>query len=154
MAGARTTMAGAVAKIRQALQGQPGAVVNLRLCDGAVVDRFGALDGFLLWPEGTPFAERAQPPDVLGQSFPDHGWSPWASRPTCRCSPGSPSRGSASQACGRLQAGHSGTDGVRFPSLRRAREVGHHAAFGPVVTTNRPPRTGWWIAKRSRRPLR
>jgi hypothetical protein len=73
LVGARTTMAGVVTKIRQALRSQPGAVVDLRLWDGAVVDRFGALDGFLLWPEGTPFAERAQPPDALDQSFPDHG---------------------------------------------------------------------------------
>jgi hypothetical protein len=73
LVGARSTMAGVVAKVRQALERQPGAVGNLRLWDGAVVDRFGALDGFLLWPEGAPFAERAQPPDALDQSFPHHG---------------------------------------------------------------------------------
>jgi hypothetical protein len=73
LVAARSSMAGVVGKVRKTLEDQPGAVVNLRLWDGAVVDRFGPLDGVLLWPEGTPFAQRAQPPDALDRSFPDLG---------------------------------------------------------------------------------
>ena len=62
-------------QVRSLVASQPGANPVFDLYDGLVVDRFGALDGFLLWPEGTPFAHRAQPPDTLDPSLPDQGYS-------------------------------------------------------------------------------
>ncbi len=70
---ARGNMAEFVASVRSALAGSSAQVVRSSLWDGAVVDRFGTLDGFLVWPEGTPFAERSLPPDTLDPGFPQLG---------------------------------------------------------------------------------
>jgi len=70
---ARSTAADFVASVHRALAGGSAQVVRTSLWDGAVVDRFGTLDGFLLWPEGTPLAQRSLPPDVLDPTLPQHG---------------------------------------------------------------------------------
>ena len=62
-----------VEQVRATLASSQAPSVRTDLWDGAVVDRFGALDGFLLWPAGTPFAERALPPQVLDPAMPDLG---------------------------------------------------------------------------------
>lgn len=62
-----------VEEIRSGLASAGAPSVRTELWDGAVVDRFGALDGFLLWPEGTPFAQRSLPPAVLDPTMPDLG---------------------------------------------------------------------------------
>lgn len=69
----RVNMAEHVAKVRETLSGASTQVVSTSLWDGAVVDRFGTLDGFLVWPEGTPLAQRSLPPDVLDPGFPQLG---------------------------------------------------------------------------------
>lgn len=73
LTSARSTMARVTQQIRETLAGRPGAVVETDLWDGAVVDRVGSLDGFLLWPEGARFAERSQPPDALDEGFENLG---------------------------------------------------------------------------------
>ena len=50
-----------------------GLVVETQLPPGSVIDRFGNLDGFLLFPAGTPMAQRSLPPDVLDPTRVDHG---------------------------------------------------------------------------------
>lgn len=50
-----------------------GKVVQTQLPEGSVVDRFGNLDGFLLYPAGTPMAQRSLPPSVLDPTRADHG---------------------------------------------------------------------------------
>jgi len=50
-----------------------GAVVSTQLPPGSVVDRFGNLDGFLLYPAQTAMAERSLPPSVLDPQRPQLG---------------------------------------------------------------------------------
>lgn len=50
-----------------------GLVVETSLPAGMVVDRFGDLDGFLLYPAGLPFARRSLPPSALDPSRRDLG---------------------------------------------------------------------------------
>ena len=69
----RATMRGLVDGVTSAASESPGTVVRTTLWDGAVVDRFGTLDGFLVWPEGTPYAARSLPPDALDDDFPQLG---------------------------------------------------------------------------------
>lgn len=69
----RDTMRSFVEGVVSTTSRSPGTVVQTSLWDGAVVDRFGTLDGFLVWPEGTPFAQRSLPPDVLDPDFPELG---------------------------------------------------------------------------------
>jgi hypothetical protein len=47
------------------LRANPSVAGELSLPEGAVVDRFGTFDGFLLHLAGTPFAARSLPPDAL-----------------------------------------------------------------------------------------
>jgi hypothetical protein len=70
---ARTTMAQLTGSVRSTLAQSSAQVAQATLWDGAVVDRFGTLDGFLLWPEGTPLAERSLPPDAIDRTFPHYG---------------------------------------------------------------------------------
>lgn len=70
---ARSHMQKLVESTVQATRESPGAVVRTSLWDGAVVDRFGTLDGFLIWPEATPLAQRSLPPDALDPSMPQYG---------------------------------------------------------------------------------
>ena len=55
------------------LRANPSVTGELNLPEGAVVDRFGTFDGFLLHAAGTPFAARSLPPDALEPRAPDHG---------------------------------------------------------------------------------
>jgi hypothetical protein len=55
------------------LRRNPSVTGELELPEGAVMDRFGTFDGFLLHPAGTPFAARSLPPDALEDRAPDHG---------------------------------------------------------------------------------
>jgi hypothetical protein len=50
-----------------------GRLVRTTLPAGSVVDRFGNLDGFLLFPAGTPMAHRSLPPSALDPDRPNLG---------------------------------------------------------------------------------
>jgi len=52
---------------------EDGGVVDTHLPAGSVVDRFGNLDGFLLYPAQTPMAQRSLPPSVLDPQRPQLG---------------------------------------------------------------------------------
>ena len=69
----REVMAGFVSSVKSSLASAPVELGRATLWDGAVVDRFGTLDGFLLWPEGVPYAERSLPPDAMDKRFPQYG---------------------------------------------------------------------------------
>lgn len=55
------------------LRADPSVTGELHLPEGAVLDRVGTFDGFLLHPSGTPFEARSLPPDALDQRAPNHG---------------------------------------------------------------------------------
>jgi hypothetical protein len=66
-------MARMIAPIAAQLQEKPDATVTTELPEGAVVDRFGTLDGVRVHAAGTPLAARSLPPDALEPRLPDYG---------------------------------------------------------------------------------
>jgi hypothetical protein len=52
-----------------------GLTVEVNLPPGSVVDRFGNLDGFLLYPAGLDMSQRSLPPNVLDPTRPELGLS-------------------------------------------------------------------------------
>lgn len=75
-----------VEQVRATLASSRAPSVRTELGDGAVVDRFGALDGFLLWTAGAPFAERPCPRRCSTPRCPISACAPSASRGRSRCS--------------------------------------------------------------------
>jgi hypothetical protein len=60
-------------QVVQNLASRPGGRVSFSLTLGGIVDKFGSSNGFVLYPGGTPFAQRSLPPSEVDASFPDLG---------------------------------------------------------------------------------
>ncbi len=70
---ADAVMQDVAAQVIQTLAPRPGGRASFDLTLGGIVDKFGSSNGFLLYPGGTPFAERSLPPSEVDASFPDLG---------------------------------------------------------------------------------
>lgn len=70
---ADAVMQDVAAQVVDTLTPQPGGRVSFELTLGGIVDKFGTSHGFLLYPGGTPFAQRSLPPSEVDASFPDLG---------------------------------------------------------------------------------